>query len=84
MSRIEPVDPRKLGFFARLFTRFVAWVTRKKLGKSLSSQAVAAHHTRLLFGRTMMEAQLLGAKRVDERLKTLASMRAAMLVGCPH
>ena len=84
MSRIEPVDPRTLGFFSRLFVRFVGWVTRRKLGKNLSSGRIAAHHPRLLFGRSMMEAQLMGARRVDERLKTLASMRAAMLVGCPH
>ncbi len=82
--RIEGAEPRKLGFFAGLFVRFFYWVTRRKVGTVLSSARVAAHHPRLLFGKGMMEAAVLASHRVDDRLKTLASVRVAMLAGCPH
>lgn len=84
MARLEPAALEELGFFSRLFVRFVYWVTRKKVGKVLLSQQVAAHHPRLLFGRSMLEGSMMGSHTVDERLKTLVSLRAAMLVGCPH
>ena len=64
--------------------RFVYWVTRRKLGTTLTSVRVAAHHPRLLFGRSMMESALMGSHLVDEPLKTLLSVRVAMLAGCPH
>lgn len=84
MARLEPVEVGELGFFARLFVRFVDWVTRRKLGKALLSQKIAARHPRLLFGRVMLEGMNMVSHTVDERLKTLTSLRAAMLTGCPH
>jgi hypothetical protein len=84
MARLAPVELDRLGFFSRLFVRFVYWATRKKVGKVLTSAQIAAHHPRLFFGRTMLEGTNLGSHGVDARLKTLASLRAAMLVGCPH
>ncbi len=84
MARLDPVDVRKLGFFARIFTRIVYFVTRRKMGKVVSSQQIASHHPRLSYGRATMEATLLFSHRVDDRLKTLAGIRAAQLAGCPH
>ena len=84
MARLEPVDPRQLGFFARWLARLVDWATKRKLGKTLSSSRIAAHHGKLFFGRAMAEGMLLQSHHVDDRLKTLCSLRAAMLAGCPH
>ncbi|HZS40002.1 MAG TPA: hypothetical protein VFF06_24380 [Polyangia bacterium] len=84
MPRIEGAEPRKLGFFAGLFVRLVYWFTRRKVGTTLTSMRVAAHHPRLLFGKSMMEAAALSSRLVDERLKTLTSVRVAMVAGCPH
>ncbi len=84
MARLEPVELGRLGFFARIFTRIVYWVTRRKVGKVLLSQKIAAHHTPLLFGRSTIEGMALVSHRVDDRLKTLTSIRAAQLAGCPH
>jgi hypothetical protein len=84
MARLAPVELDRLGFFSRLFVRFVYWATRKKVGKVLLSSQIAAHHPLLLFGRSMLESTNLASHRVDDRLKTLASLRAAMLAGCPH
>jgi hypothetical protein len=84
MARLEPVELEHLGFFSRLFVRFVYWMTRKKLGKVLLSAKIAAHHPRLFFGRSMIEGANMGSHTVDDRLKTLASLRTSMLAGCPH
>ena len=40
--------------------------------------------SRLFFGRSMIEAANMGSHTVDDRLKTLASLRTSMLAGCPH
>jgi 3',5'-cyclic AMP phosphodiesterase CpdA len=82
--RLEPVDPRQLGWLARQLVRFVNFVTRRMFGKDLKPQLVAAHHPKLLFGRSLFESALLASHRVDARLKILGSLRAAMIVGCPH
>ena len=44
---------------------------------------ILAHHGRLLFAQGQMELGQEAAKSVDPLLKDLASIRAAMLVGCP-
>jgi len=84
MARLEPVDLDQLGFCSRLLVRFIYWATRKKLGKELSPLKIAAHHPRLLFGRGLLEGLALGSHAVDDRLKTLASIRVALLAGCPN
>jgi hypothetical protein len=84
MARLAPVELAELGFFARLFVRFTYWLSRRMLGKELLSAKVAAHHPRLYFGRSMVEGMALGSHRVDDRLKTLASLATAQAAGCPH
>jgi len=82
--RIEGAEPRALGFWAGLLVRFFYWMTRRKMGRVLSSVRLAAHHPRLLLGRGLMEQAVLGSHRVDMPLKTLVGLRAASLVGCVH
>jgi hypothetical protein len=84
MARIPGVESSQVPWYLRPVIGLIYWVTRRKVGKVLSSQKVAAHHPRLLLGRSAMEATLLGSHRVDDRLKTLAGIRAAMSVGCGH
>jgi hypothetical protein len=84
MPRIAGAEVGRVSFLWRPFVRFAHWVTRRKMGTVLTSQQIAAHHSTLLFGRSMMEAAVLSSRRVDARLKTLAGVRAAMLAGCGH
>jgi hypothetical protein len=79
MGRIAGVPESQAGWFARLTYRF----SRKKFGKVAESLAVKAHHSGILFGVAMMENAEGKAKLVDARLKALAEIRAATLVGCP-
>jgi alkylhydroperoxidase family enzyme len=64
---------------ARLFDG----LTRRALGKGLTSIRIAAHRPGLLCARAAMEAALRGGL-LDPRLKTLASLRVAIRAGCPH
>jgi hypothetical protein len=86
MARMQGVEPHEAGWF----TRLVYWVVRRKLGQLTGTRRltepvkVAAHHPRLLKALGQMEAGQEAAKLVPDRLKTLASIKAATLVGCPY
>jgi len=82
MRGIEPAE-------ADWFTRLVYWYVRRRFGKLTGKNRlvepvkVAAHHPRLLRAMGQMEAGLEGAHSVPPELKRLASLQAAMLIGCP-
>jgi hypothetical protein len=44
---------------------------------------ITAHHARLLAALGQMEMGQQAAKSVDPGLKSLASLKTAMLIGCP-
>jgi len=83
MARISGAVPAKQGVIAGWFTRFVYALTRRKLGRVVTPIEITAHHSRILWGYGQMEQALLGSNRVDSKLKNLASLRVATLVGCP-
>jgi hypothetical protein len=77
-GRIEGVDPRRAGPFVRL----AYWFTRRRYGKLLQPVTVVAHHPWILSAAGAYELSLQRARRVDPRLKVLAGLKAATLVGC--
>lgn len=79
MARIKGLDRKHAG----LFTRVVYWMTKRKLGRVAMPVQVTAHHTRLLRAMGEMEMGQAAAHSVDPRLKTLAGILAAALIGCP-
>jgi hypothetical protein len=79
MARIQGVEPQQ----ASLFTRFVYWMTRRKLGRVILPVKIAAHHPRLLRAIGSMEMGQAAAQSVSNHVKTLACIKAAMLIGCP-
>lgn len=78
MARIEAVPEREVG----LFGRFAYWFSRRRFGEVVEPLTVIAHHPRLLLGHSMMELALDRSNLVDDRLKELAVMKAALMVGC--
>jgi hypothetical protein len=84
-SRIEGISDERAGLFAR----FVFWLTRRKLrkldgnGRVVGPVRVMAHHPTLLATYGSFESGLERCRKVPERLKSLAMIRAATLVGCP-
>jgi hypothetical protein len=78
MSRIEPVPERHAGWFVRLIYR----VAKQRLGKVPGPLRVMAHHPTLLAGTGAFEMSLERSRRVEARLKNLAQIRVATLIGC--
>jgi hypothetical protein len=63
---------------------------RRSVGKVTGRASVVApvrvhaHHPRLLVAMAQMEMGQAAAKAVSAKLKALASLRSASLVGCPY
>lgn len=79
MSRIHGVEANEAGFF----TRFVYWMTKRKLGHVVVPLKVHAHQTRLLRALGEMEMGQQAVHAVEHKLKALAGIKAAVLIGCP-
>ena len=83
MARI-PGAPRSQGsLIGRLFVGIVYSLTRRRLGRVIMPIQVTAHHPKILWGYAQMERSQAGSKLTDHKLKGLAELRVATLVGCP-
>jgi 4-carboxymuconolactone decarboxylase len=76
MSRLA--GPRQRG----PFVRYVLRQTRKRYDRGLEPVEVMAHHRLLLVGMGGYELAMERAHKVDEKLKSLAETKAALVVGC--
>jgi AhpD family alkylhydroperoxidase len=76
MTRIDA--PRRLGPFGRL----AGWMSKRMYGRTPEPFFVTAHHPGILRGYGMFEWESERANTVDEKLKDLAMIKAAALVGC--
>ncbi len=83
MARIPGASSHQGGLIGRLFVGIVYSLTQRRLGKVIMPIQVTAHHPRILWGYCQMEQSQMGAKLVDHKLKGLAELRVATLVGCP-
>src|SRR5206468_2028745 len=79
MARIAGVPPARAGLLVRFACRFAT----RMFGKVPEPLTVAAHHPWIFRGYTGYEFALGRARRVEPRLKALAGLKAAALVGCP-
>jgi AhpD family alkylhydroperoxidase len=64
--------------------RAAAWYSRRVYGKVPDPVLVTAHSPAILRGFLAYEWELGRAKSVDHRLRNLAEMKAAALVGCEY
>jgi AhpD family alkylhydroperoxidase len=78
MSRIAPVTARRAGWFAR----FTYWYAERSFGKLPGSLSVLAHHPGIFRAVAGYELLARRARSVDEKLKLLAEVRVAALIGC--
>jgi len=79
MARIPGVETNEAG----LYTRFLYWMTKRKLGRVVLPFKITAHQPRLLTPLGQMEMGQHAVKSVDAKLKSLAGIKAAILIGCP-
>jgi 4-carboxymuconolactone decarboxylase len=83
---MKGLEPHEAGWFTRLIYRLV----RRKIGKITGQDRlpepikIMAHHPRLLKALGQMEMGQDAARSVPDTLKSLASIKAATLVGCPY
>jgi hypothetical protein len=79
MARIRGVEADQAG----LVTRFLYWMTRRKVGRVIQPFKITAHQPRLLFAVGGMEMGQQALRTFDAKLKALAEIKSATLVGCP-
>ena len=79
MARIEGVSAEKAGWLLRFAYR----VARRMVGKVPAPLTVAAHHGWVFRGYSAYEFAIGRARLIDRRLKILAEIKAAALIGCP-
>ena len=79
MARIRGLEPNQ----ANPLTRFLYWMCRRKLGRVVLPFKITAHHPRLLLANSQMEMGQQAAHSVDAKLKALAEIKAALMIGCP-
>ncbi len=79
MARIAGIGKEK----ASLISRVLFWLARRRLGRVSEMWEVNAHVPRLHFGRGVLELMLDGSRLVPHRLRRLADVKTAMLIGCP-
>jgi AhpD family alkylhydroperoxidase len=78
MSRIGSAIPGN----ANPLVRFTAWQSRRMMGRVPDPVAVTAHHPLLLGGYGALELALEHSHAVDRRVKGLAELKTAAIVGC--
>jgi len=83
MARIPGASANQGGIIRRLFVGIVYSLTRRKVGRVVMPVQVTAHHPAVLWGYGQMEQSQLNSKLVSAKLKGLAELRTATLVGCP-
>jgi 4-carboxymuconolactone decarboxylase len=83
MARIPGALRNQGGLIGRLFVGIVYSLTQRRLGRVIMPVQVTAHHPKILWGYGQMEQSQAGARLVDPKLKGLAELRVATLVGCP-
>jgi hypothetical protein len=79
MSRIEGIAPARASWLVRVVYR----MARKMFGQVPEPVAVNAHNAAIFRATVGYEYFLSKAKRTEERLKSLAALKAAAMVGCP-
>lgn len=79
MPRLSGIEPEN----ASLFTRLTYWMVKRQIGRVIEPLKAAAHQPRLLWGGGQMEMAQHGMHSVPGTLKELASIKTAMLIGCP-
>jgi hypothetical protein len=79
MARIPGVEANEAG----IFTRFLYWMTKRKVGRVILPFKITAHLPRLLTAVGQMEMGQQAVRSVNAKIKALAGIKTAMLVGCP-
>ena len=78
-SRIDPLPVTKLPLYGRI----THWLAGRCFPRLQVPVRIKSHAPLIMFGEYVFEICLMRSKHLDTKLKELAAMRAASLVGCP-
>ena len=79
MSRMKGLSDREASWVSRLIFQGI----RRRVGQLAETWRIAAHAPGLLLGWALHELAFERAQGVERRLRTLAQLKAAVLIGCP-
>ncbi len=79
MARMRGVSEREASWIARFVFRGI----RSRGGHVSDTWKIAAHRPGLLLGWALHELSYERTNGLDRRLRTLAQLKVAALVGCP-
>jgi hypothetical protein len=79
MPRINGVEPKQAPWHVRL----IYWLAKRKFGHVPEGRKILAHDPRLLRQYVRMSAYSEAKGELAPRLRRLAMLKTAMLVGCP-
>jgi hypothetical protein len=79
MARMQGVEERRAGLVARGIFREV----RRQAGRLSETWPIVAHAPTVLRGLTALEFFMGKARAVDPKLRKLAEIKTAMMIGCP-
>jgi hypothetical protein len=79
MARIEGISREK----CKLIIRILYWAVKLRLGRVSEMWQIAAHVPNLIWARGIFELLIDRANRVERRMRKLAEIKVAMVVGCP-
>ncbi len=79
MPRVQGLERNQ----APLSLRWAYGYVRKLFGKELTPVKVMARVPAVFWASSLLDLIMQRSHRMDERLKSLAEMRAAARVGCP-
>ncbi len=86
MARIAGIEPKQ----ANPLVKIIYGLAKRTVGKLTGAARlveplkITAHQPRLLFGLGQMELGMNAMSSVPAKLKSLASLKAAMMIGCPY
>jgi len=83
MARILGAPRNQGGLLRRLLVGIVYTLTHRRLGRVIMPVQVTAHHPKIFWGYAQMEQSQASSMLIDPKLKGLAELRVATLVGCP-
>jgi hypothetical protein len=79
MARIQGIPEESASWWLRISY----WLARRRVRRVPEPLMVKAKHPAIFWAYGSYELMLERARRLDPKLKALASLKAATLVGCP-
>ena len=83
MARIPGAPRNQGGPLRRLLVGIIYSLTQRRLGRLIMPVQVTAHHPKIFWGYVQMEQSQASSKLIAPKLKGLAELRVATLIGCP-